>query len=226
LTWIYPDGTTVEEIDATYTFSLVDPCGEMQELNYELYCSNTDETQSGTIEVMVHPILDDDAVVIDQIEMDDCPLISVTPACPQFDVSLDSGSGALPAMEYQISNDESGELVVSISQMDAGSMCTSHEVFYPFSCEIPTIKVPNAFSPNADGFNDCFQLLGADLSQAEIRIFNRWGEEVFTSSDPLFCWNGTHNGEMAGVGVYVYETFFTYEDGREDSFKGNITLIR
>lgn len=226
LTWIYPDGNAVEEVDAVHTFDLVDPCGELQVLTYELYCSATDETVTGTVDVMVHPDLDDNSVEIAQVEGENCPLISVSSICPQFEVSLNAGDGALPGLEYQVPNDAVGSLSVMISQADAGALCSTHEVSYPFSCEIPVVKIPNAFSPNNDGMNDCFQLLGADLSEVQMRIFNRWGQEVFYANDPGACWNGSMNGEDAEMGVYVYHTIFTYTDGREETQKGNVTLVR
>lgn len=226
LTWIYPDGAIVEEVDAVHTFNLIDPCGELQVLTYELYCDNTDETLTGTVDVMVHPDLDDDSVVIAQIESDECPLISVTSNCPQFDVSLDIEGETIAGLEYQVPSDASGVLYVNIGQADAGGLCTSHEVAYNYSCEIPVVKIPNAFSPNADGMNDCFQLLGADLSEVEMHIFNRWGQEVYYSNDPTACWNGLSEGSVAELGVYVYFVSFTYVDGRVGSEKGNVTLIR
>gem|GEM_PF-3449370 len=227
LTWFYPDGTAVEEVDPNFTFQLTDPCGEIQELMYELHCTVTDETEFGVVEVRVHPSLDDESVVIAQVDTGgDCPLISVTSNCPQFEVTLDVGTGVLPDLEYQIQLDETGTFVVNVSQMDADDLCSSHEISQPFACEVPTVKIPNAFSPNGDTFNDCFQLLGADLSQAEMRIFNRWGQEVYFSNELGTCWNGTFNGEDVDVGVYIYTAAFTYTDGRVDTMRGNVTLVR
>jgi len=92
------------------------------------------------------------------------------------------------------------------------------------------IYAPTAFSPNNDGVNDEFELLGlgTDLREFELTIFNRWGEEVFSSSDPENNWNGTlHNsGEVLPVEVYTWMAKITYSTGESIVDKGNVTLLK
>lgn len=95
--------------------------------------------------------------------------------------------------------------------------------------------VPTGFSPNNDGFNDKFCLQGWSncVSEFSILIFDRWGEKVFESNAPSFCWDGTYKSAFgagavmdmnAAVFVYVLEAVLS--DGTEISRKGNITLLR
>jgi gliding motility-associated-like protein len=89
-------------------------------------------------------------------------------------------------------------------------------------------STPNAFTPNNDGINDKFCLQGWDLcnDNFKIIIFDRWGEKVFESEDPDFCWNGLYKGQLLSSDVYVFSIHAAYKDGTEMNKKGNITLIR
>lgn len=86
--------------------------------------------------------------------------------------------------------------------------------------------VPNAFTPNNDGRNDCFRIpaLQGALSY-HLRIFNRWGQIVFDSSIPTQCWNGRYNGYDLPAGVYVYQLEAVTICATTQQ-KGFITLIR
>ena len=68
------------------------------------------------------------------------------------------------------------------------------------------IKVPNAFTPNGDGKNDKLLALNADLAkQFKFTVFNRLGEIVFTTQNPLQGWDGNSKGQPADPGTYVWE---------------------
>lgn len=87
--------------------------------------------------------------------------------------------------------------------------------------------VPNAFTPNGDKNNDEFCLQGWTycVTDFKIIIYDRWGEKVYESTDPEFCWNGKFNGEVLNSGVYVYA--ISAKVNRETKIKkGNITLMR
>jgi gliding motility-associated-like protein len=70
---------------------------------------------------------------------------------------------------------------------------------------IPINAVPNAFTPNHDGHNDCFGIRkwGA-VTLIEFSIFNRWGQKIFTTKNPSQCWDGTFNGKQQDTGGYAY----------------------
>jgi gliding motility-associated-like protein len=91
------------------------------------------------------------------------------------------------------------------------------------------LDVPNAFSPNRDGLNDDFCLLGWDACLVEFKvfIFDRWGETVFKSTDPNFCWDGKYNNQSMDSQVFVYYIKATYMNTNEAVIrKGNISLLR
>jgi len=71
---------------------------------------------------------------------------------------------------------------------------------------ISKLYIPNAFSPNNDGVNDKWEILGINqFSNNEVYIYNRWGELIFYSNGYNTAWDGTYKGEVVSTGDYVYE---------------------
>lgn len=90
------------------------------------------------------------------------------------------------------------------------------------------IAVPTAFTPNGDGLNDFLypnNALKAD--NLEFKVFNRWGQLVFSSRNWLDKWNGKIKGIEQNSGVYVWFLNYTHRDtGKKVFQKGTTTLIR
>lgn len=90
----------------------------------------------------------------------------------------------------------------------------------------PIFSLPNAFSPNGDGHNDCFSLKSwGNAEILEFSIFSRWGERVFSGKSTNDCWDGTFKGVTLPVGDYVYHIRAKTLCG-EIVKKGAISLIR
>lgn len=93
-----------------------------------------------------------------------------------------------------------------------------------------TFFMPNAFSPNEDGVNDLFMGRGylEGYSNFEMTIWNRWGEEIFRTTDPSEAWNGRKNntGRPVQQEVYYYLVRFTGPRGQQTELRGPATLIR
>ncbi|HKL03816.1 MAG TPA: gliding motility-associated C-terminal domain-containing protein, partial [Cryomorphaceae bacterium] len=71
----------------------------------------------------------------------------------------------------------------------------------------PEYNLPNVFTPNGDGRNDVFQPFPyRSVESVEFTAFNRWGNIVFTTTDPDILWDGTsaQTGEMVSDGTYFY----------------------
>jgi gliding motility-associated-like protein len=74
-----------------------------------------------------------------------------------------------------------------------------------FAKPISRYPMPNAFSPNNDGRNDCFGLKGwGRIQNLEMEVYNKWGQRVFATTDPSLCWDGRFNGVIQPTGGYVY----------------------
>jgi gliding motility-associated-like protein len=87
--------------------------------------------------------------------------------------------------------------------------------------------IPNAFSPNGDGLNDVFRPAGITYQKLSVfKVFNRYGNEVYSGTDPAQGWDGTYKGKPCEPGTYYYLIALVYPDGRTQSYKGDLTLIR
>lgn len=86
--------------------------------------------------------------------------------------------------------------------------------------------VPNAFSPNDDGLNDVFNISTDLLISYDIRIYDRWGAEVFHSTDINFGWDGKLGGLPQEIGTYVYVIKSTTTLNTPITKSGTITLLR
>ena len=64
------------------------------------------------------------------------------------------------------------------------------------------------------------------MTEFNIRIFSRWGELVYESSDIEACWDGTYKGQPCMPGVYTYYCKIACEGHQNATFKGDVTLIR
>jgi len=89
--------------------------------------------------------------------------------------------------------------------------------------------IPNAFTPNGDGLNDKFFIVGLppeNITHFNLQIFNRWGQMIFSTNSILEGWDGTLKGELCPNDVYTWVIY--YEDNKKikTSNKGTVTLIR
>lgn len=91
----------------------------------------------------------------------------------------------------------------------------------------PEMYIPNAFSPNGDGLNDYFRFIPVGITTYKFfRIFNRWGTEIYSSTDFRTGWDGTFKGSPAPVDTYIWILQGTDFNGKEIMKKGTVTLIR
>jgi gliding motility-associated-like protein len=76
------------------------------------------------------------------------------------------------------------------------SFCTSMDTVCIKYGRGPDIHVPTAFSPNGDGINDRLYFRAVQVQVTQIAIFNRWGQTVFSSTNPNQYWDGTFQGRL------------------------------
>ncbi len=91
----------------------------------------------------------------------------------------------------------------------------------------PELLIPTAFSPNSDGANDKFRVLNKDVAKLNLQVYNRWGEKVFETSDPLDGWDGFYKGVEQELGVYIWKCEYRLNGQTKTTLaKGNVTLLR
>jgi gliding motility-associated-like protein len=97
-------------------------------------------------------------------------------------------------------------------------------------CVELNVRIPDAFSPNGDGKNDRFVVLGIGEVK-HLVIYDRWGAKVwernnFYPADAWSCWDGTAHGQPAPVGTYVYYVEMECPAGGVFGRKGTVVLVR
>ncbi len=130
------------------------------------------------------------------------------------------GDGSTTAHDFP----GNGTYEVTLTVNNEGcSAQTTREIFI----EEFALYIPNAFTPNGDGYNQVFlPLSNADLL-VELAIYNRWGEKIFTSSPEMPGWDGTYNGKPCPDGVYTYVVFYINKTTSfRETLTGHVTLLR
>ena len=90
------------------------------------------------------------------------------------------------------------------------------------------LLLPNAFTPNGDGMNDNFRPLHAcDMQDYSMTIFNRYGEKIYFTKDPLQGWDGKNKGKLLTMGGYVWVVTYTKTSTQQHIQKeGTVLLMR
>jgi gliding motility-associated-like protein len=90
------------------------------------------------------------------------------------------------------------------------------------------IFIPNAFTPNGDGYNEVWQPVVCPALAYEAAVYDRWGIRIFQTVDPNEPWTGTWGGgdDPAPIGVYSYIVNVTVEQGLPKALVGHVTLVR
>jgi gliding motility-associated-like protein len=90
-------------------------------------------------------------------------------------------------------------------------------------------NIPNGFTPNGDGLNDVFEVIGDEnfLEILSFRIYNRWGQLVHDGSGASHGWNGLHDGKPAVSDVYAFVAELRFTNSEQVILEaGDVTLIR
>ncbi len=88
------------------------------------------------------------------------------------------------------------------------------------------IDIPNVFTPNNDNKNDYFTITAKEqITNYEIKIYNRWGRKVFETNDINYSWDGRTQGIYCSTGVYYYVITY-HNNGRPQTKNGFLHLYR
>ncbi|HQV99642.1 MAG TPA: PKD domain-containing protein, partial [Bacteroidia bacterium] len=88
------------------------------------------------------------------------------------------------------------------------------------------IYIPNAFTPNFDDVNDHFNASGIGWADFNMYILDRWGLNLYHSSDREKPWDGTYLGDPCQSDTYVYKIQVHDTKGKLHSFIGHVSLVR
>lgn len=99
----------------------------------------------------------------------------------------------------------------------------------PYEVTISTslLEIPNLITPeSASGSNRVFKVKYQSLVEYEMWVFNRWGIELFHSTDPSEGWDGTYNGSTVPTGAYYYVVKAVGTDGEKYHKKGAVNVLK
>ena len=110
--------------------------------------------------------------------------------------------------------------------------CNTKNHLYQHKGDTVKITIPNVFTPNGDGKNDSWSMIvtdGLEIFDLTTKIYNRWGKQVFESTNINQNWNGhnVYEGSLCSSGIYFY--VISYTDGNTNetkTLKGFIELIK
>ena len=109
-------------------------------------------------------------------------------------------------------------------------LCTKSDTalvrVYEIVCDEPYVFIPNAFTPNGDQENDVLYVRGIWIEKCVLRVFNRWGELVFETTDQNIGWDGTFKGKKLDPDVFDYYLDVDCLGGSSTIIKGNVTLMK
>jgi gliding motility-associated-like protein len=93
---------------------------------------------------------------------------------------------------------------------------------------VTDITIPNVFTPNGDNKNDFFKIDIKGEELYDLKIYNRWGGQVFESTNSTNIWNGKVNNSGADCpdGTYYFILTYRLRGKTEQTVRGSITLIR
>lgn len=139
--------------------------------------------------------------------------------------------------EFGDGSDTSNVNMVSHTYSDTGEFCTDLIVTDINGCTdtakrcaeinpLFTLYVPNAFSPNNNGPNNVFEAKGGGMTSFDMWIFDRWGTQIFHSSDINKGWDGTVGDTKCQEDTYIWMIQVNNNTSNNHSYWGRITLIK
>ncbi|MBS1582144.1 MAG: gliding motility-associated C-terminal domain-containing protein [Bacteroidetes bacterium] len=113
-------------------------------------------------------------------------------------------------------------------RLSYGASCTATETLTIAPGGSGVAFVPNAFTPDGDGHNDVFAVLGTLDEDTQLLIYDRWGELLMASTSATPAWDGNYHGAPVSPGVYVYHLSYSAPcgGGARARMAGSVSLIR
>jgi gliding motility-associated-like protein len=202
--WNFGDGTTVQTFEPNHTY--INP-GQYDVSLIVMNAFGCFDTLLVTNSISVYSVPFAGFAVSPAIISNEDPTISLINTASGYQYgTYDFGNGILQSIyteEYFYGVVDSGLYVITqIVYSSAGCSDTAYN--YIQIKLSPTLYIPNAFTPDADGENDLWFPQGVGIKSAQISVFNRWGEQVFYTTDFYEGWDGTYFGKMCPDGVYSW----------------------
>ena len=212
-------GTGIEQGNAQNKVKINPETSTLYLIEYSDFCNFTQEDEF-SIEVKYSPPMVDLPNNID--------------ACFNQPIMLDAATSA-DDIQYSWSDGSSQEQLIVYEAKEISlrmsNDCGENQYWINIEREdCRNFYAPNIFSPNGDGYNDYFTLVGKDIDQIEhFEIYDRWGNKVFGTvmEKPISNtpgWDGSFNGKSCQEGVYTWVAKVRFIDQSTESLSGSFLL--
>lgn len=209
---------------SSYTVSFLDAAG--------CFAASTATTVVGVYDSLPTPVIGvsfADGTPVDSTVFGGSDLVLTASAPPAgftytYTWSSSAGNGEGQVFQSTVPN-TTGDIIytLTVSSEPGGCVATASVTV---SVVMADYKIPNLISPNRDGINDGFRVFyNGALDDYQLIIFNRWGQQVFSSSNPEEVWDGRRDGVDQPMDVYLYRVRFR-QNGMDVSEDGEFTLVR
>ncbi|RMG80078.1 MAG: PKD domain-containing protein, partial [Bacteroidetes bacterium] len=227
--WDFGDGTTGTELNPLHIYQSEGTYSVHLEIVSPLGCT-IDTTFEDLIRIVPPPVAD--------FRVDPPVVFGFNPVANFVDESIDAAHWEWYVNDQLIAHTQQ---VQNYMFRDTGLQKITLHITHPEKCQdtltrwvdvVPewTFYLPNAFTPNEDTNNDLFKGKGilTGIRDFDMQIWDRWGNQIFQTDDPLSGWNGRiHNtGRSAEEGVYLVRVTFTGPRGEPFEYQGVVTLFR
>jgi gliding motility-associated-like protein len=227
-TWAFGDGGNSTECDPTHVYTAEGTYDVSLTVTMANGCTY-DTTYSDLITVVPPPTAS--FTVTPQPAPADAPLVTFTDNSSPDVISWQWDFDTIPPFASNAENpvvtypSQQGAYPVTLIVTNAAG-CT--DTVHATVIVVPTgdLDMPNVFSPNGDSDNDRFIPLDEFPGEARLSIYNRWGQEIYTTTSITSGWNGTIRGSDAPAGTYywIVENLNSTDDRK--FLTGHVTLLR
>jgi gliding motility-associated-like protein len=221
--WIFSDGFTSNAIAPTHTFNTVGNFWVKQFTFNPLACNLVDSVYQ-SINIQPSPIADFVYAPNPLQANKSVTFTNKSQGATSYSWDFGDGTSSVETNPTHLYN-KTAETKVCLTAYN-GYGCP-HTKCLPISPRvINIIDVPTGFSPNGDGINDYIQVRGYGVKEYSFKIFNRWGEMVFQSTNINDKWDGSYKGKIQDIDAFSYLLQVTFTDNSLSVKKGNITLLQ
>ena len=187
-------------------------------------CKKTLETQLELIDIKVNIATDKETLIKGNNEIANISVTGCTDCAYAWTPS--TGLNATNTASVRATPQDTTIYKVVVSKKGCKEEKTIRINVDNVNCGEPNIFVPNAFTPNNDGNNDILKVRGRWISKLQFVVYNRWGQEMFTTTDLNNGWNGVFKGNEVAPDVYNYFLQVTCLDNKIFTKRGNTSLIK
>jgi gliding motility-associated-like protein len=230
--WDFGDGTTGTDVNPTHTYNNPGNYNVTLTVTNSTGCVNT-LTINDIVEVYEVPVADfnadPQAATIDNPTIKFSEQVNIPFSIITWDFGDSSNIATEPNPRHTYGAPGS-YMVVMYTETEHG--CWDRDTLEIGIVEDIKIFVPNAFTPNGDGLNDCFSIGGTTgdiVDIFRIIIFGRWGQEIFDApvTNPDCIWDGKDmSGNIMPADSYVFRIFGTNMRGAKKVYEGIVTIVK